>query len=298
MRAHSLIALSVVFGLACPAAVAAQTAKGDLSGEVSVSKVLAPATAVDESDDTGGGSSTVVRGSLDYDLDFGATDVSVSYDSAARFYDDNSRADRWSNRWTAGVGSVVSDTVELFGQVAYASNIGTVEASSTDQIESLARLQFSPNRANRLRVFGGYRWRDYDADDSDGAGPFYGAEYRYRPKAGHYLTADLRREEIDSDAPRRGYDRTIASLFYQAPLGESLRLSGGVTARWWDFAARLTPNGERLTRRTYTPELELQYATRPGLLLRGQLQYSLRNSNDPAFSEDIGRATLTAGYRF
>lgn len=299
MRAYSLIALSsIVPGLAYPDAVAAQTAEGDLSGEVSISKVFAPDAAANESEDTAGGSSTVIRGSLDYDLDFGLTDVSVSYDSAARFYDDKTREDRWSNRWTAGVGSAVSDTVELFGQVAYASNIGTVEASSTDQIESLARLQFSPNRANRLRVFGGYRWRDYDADDTEGAGPFYGAEYRYRPKAGNYLTADLRREEIDSDAPRRGYNRTIASLFYQAPVGENLRLSTGVTARWWDFAARLAPNGERLTRRSFTPELELQYATRPGLLLRGQLQYVLRDSNDPAFTDDIGRATLTAGYRF
>ncbi len=295
-----LIVGGFLLGLTCPAGAAAQTAspEGDLSGEVSISHVFASDTAADESDDTGGGSSTILRASLDYDLDFGAMDVSVSYDTGAYLYEDETRRDRWSNRWTAGVGTALSDTIELFGQASYATNLATVEALSTDQAELLGRVQYSPNRDNRIRMFGGYRWREYDFDDSEGAGAFYGAEYRYRPRAGHYLTADLRREEIASEAPRRGYDRTIASLFYRAPAGKDFRLAAGVTARWWDFTARLATHGERLTRSTYTPEVELQYATRPGVLLRGQLQYLFRESNDPGFTADTGRAIVTAGFRF
>lgn len=272
--------------------------EGSLSGEVSLSKVLGSDLSSGENEEEDNGSATVARAALDYDLDFGATDVSVSYDTAAYFYDADDSSDRWSNRLAAGVGHELSETVELFGQAGYGSNLATPESGSADQVELLGRIQFSPDAANRLRLFSGYRWRDYDSDDSEGEGAFYGAEYRYRLAANHYLTADLRRENIESDTLRRGYDRVAAALFYQVPLARDLRLSTGLTARWWEFDGRFAPSGERLERRSYTPEIELQYAKRPGVLLRGRLQYILRRSNDPQFAQDQARAVLTAGYRF
>lgn len=272
--------------------------EGDLSGEVSISKVIGTDISSVDAEEDDDGSATVARGALDYNLDFGQTDVSVSYDTAAYFYDANDRSDRWSNRFAAGLGHELSDKVQLFGQAGYGSNLATPEFGSTDQFELLGRFQFSPNATSRIRAFTGYRWRDYDSDRSEGQGEFYGAEYRYRLAANHYLTADARREHINSDAVRRGYSRTTAALFYQVPLAEDFRLATGITARWWDFDTRLAPNGERLERRSYTPEIELQYADRPGMLLRGRLQYILRGSNDPQFAQDQARAVVTAGYRF
>lgn len=271
---------------------------GELSGELTLSKVIGADLSATDSEDIDDGSSTVLRGSLDYDLDFGATDVSVSYDSAAYFYEAESRSDRWSNRLSARAGTALSNSVEAFGAISYGSNLATAESGSTDQLEVLGRLQFIPSDESRLRVFGGYRWRDYDADGSEGRGAFAGAQYRYRFAANHYLTLDARRENIESDAARRGYDRTSASLFYQIPVADDLRLTTGLTARWWDFDMRFVPDGRRLERRSFTPEIELQYATRPGLLLRGRMQYIVRDSIDPQFAEDQGRAVLTAGYRF
>lgn len=271
---------------------------GELSGEVSVSKVIASDLVASGSGEDDDGSSTILRGALDYDLDFGATELSVSYDGAAYFYDNDTRSDRWSNRISAGAGTAISSAVQAFGQVSYGSNIATAESSSTDQVEILGRLQFRPSDESRARVFGGYRWRDYDTDGSEGRGPFVGAEFRYRFAANHYLTLDARRENIESDALRRGYDRTTAALFYQIPIAEDVRVSTGIVARWWDFDTRFAPNGGRLERQSYTPEIEIQYATRPGILLRGRLQYIVRESNDPQFAEDEGRAALTAGYRF
>lgn len=300
-----LIASALVAGALLPGLPAqaqyrddSPSADGKLSGELSVSKVIGAELAASESEDIDDGSSTVLRGSLDYDLDFGATEVSVSYDSAAYFYDRTSRSDRWSNRVSAGTSTAISNAIEAFGAVSYADNIATAESGSTDQIEVLGRLQFSPSNESRARAFGGYRWRDYDADDSEGRGAFGGVEYRYRFAANHYLTLDARRENIESAAARRGYDRTTASLFYQVPIAEDLRLTTGLTARWWDFDARFGPGGRQVERRSYTPEIEVQYATRPGFLLRGRVQYIVRDSNDPQFGEDHGRAVLTAGYRF
>lgn len=273
-------------------------AEGKFGGEVSISQVFASDNDVVETEEGYGGSSTILRASLDYDLDFGASDVSVGYDTSAYFYKNDSRSDRWSNRVSAGVATAVSRALGLFGQISYANNIITTESSATDQFEALGRLQYSPDRSNRMRLFAGYRWRDYDADDSEGRGAVFGAEYRYRLASNHYLTADLRHEDIQSDALRRSYERASASLFYRFPVAEDLRLATGITARWWEFDSRFAPNGAALERRTYTPEIELRYATLPGVLLRGRAQYIIRSSNDPQFAGDYSRATLTAGYRF
>jgi hypothetical protein len=270
----------------------------EISGEVSVSRVFAADLAASQAEEDDNGSSRVLRGSLDYDLDFGATDVAIGYDTAAFFYDEDSQSNRWSNRASAGAGTPISDELQLFGQVSYGSNITTAESGSTDQVEVLGRLQISLSDESRVRAFAGYRWRDYDADGTSGRGAFAGAEYRYRFAANHYLTIDARYETIESDALRRGYERTTAAVFYQTPLAEDLRVSGGVSARWWDFDTRFAPDGHRLRRRSYTPELELQYAARTGFLLRALFQYIVRESNDPRFAEDQGRAVVTGGYRF
>ena len=116
--------------------------------------------------------------------------------------------------------------------------------------------------------------------------------------ANHYITAEARREVVNSDNVRRGYDRNTAELFYQRPLTRRLRLQAGATVRWWEFDGRLAPTGESLERRSLTPEVDLLFVARSGWTLRSQLQQIVRGSNDPQLAEDETRLVLTAGYRF
>lgn len=269
--------------------------RSDLSGEVSASAIIASDRGDEEEVDRSG---IVLRGELDYDLDFGSSELRLSYDTGVYLYEDDDRPDRWSNRLALRYAIEAADDLELSARLSYASNLATLEFRSTDQIEALATAEYSPGD-HRIRLFGGWRWRDYDDDaGSEGDGAVFGGEYRYRLGRSQFLTAELRFEDIDSANDRRGYDRTIASAFYQHPLGRQTRLRVGATARWSDYDGRDAPNGERRRDRAIVPELDLQHDFRSGLLLRGRFQYGLRESNDPEFDGDDRRAILTAGYRF
>jgi hypothetical protein len=268
----------------------------DLSGEVSASAVFASDRGDDE--DEAARSGFILRGGLDYEREVGPGEVRLSYDSAAFLYHDNERPDRWSNRIALGYGLDVADDFELSARLAYATNLATLEFRSADQSEVFGMAEYSPG-PHRFRLSGGWRWRDYDdSAGSESSGPFLGAEYRYRFARDQFLSTELRYEDIDSADLRRGYERTIVEAFYQHPLGRMTRLRVGGSARWWEFDDRLAPGGERRRDSVVAPELQLLHDFRSGLLLRGRVQYGLRNSNDPGEDGDDRRATLTAGYRF
>ncbi|HEY0044045.1 MAG TPA: hypothetical protein VGB62_05795 [Allosphingosinicella sp.] len=270
--------------------------QSDLSGEVSVSAVAASDRGDDE--DEAARSGLILRGGLDYERETSAGEFRLSYDSAAYLYEDDDRPDRWSNRLALRYGGEVADDFRLSARIAYATNLATLEFRSADQAEVLTMAEYSPGD-HRFRLTGGWRWRDYDdSTGSESSGPFAGAEYRYRIARDQFFSTELRYEDIDSDDLRRGYHRTILEAFYQHPLGPETQLRVGGSARWWTFDDRLAPNGERRSDSVLAPELQLLHDFRSGLLLRGRLQYGLRESNDPAEDGDDRRATLTAGYRF
>jgi hypothetical protein len=270
--------------------------KSDLSGEISVSAVAASDRGDDE--DEAARSGFILRGELDYEREVGAGEIRLSYDSAAYLYEDDDRPDRWSNRLALRYGLEVADDFELSARLAYATNIATLEFRSADQAEVLGMAEYSPGD-HRFRVSGGWRWRDYDdSTGSESSGPFAGAEYRYRFARDQFFSTELRYEDIDSADLRRGYHRTILEAFYQHPLGPQTQLRLGGSARWWRFDDRLAPNGEQRRDSVLAPELQVLHDFRSGVLLRGRLQYGLRESNDPNEDGDDRRATLTAGYRF
>jgi hypothetical protein len=268
----------------------------DLSGEVSASAVLASDRGDDE--DEAARSGFILRGGLDYDREVGPGEIRLSYDTAAFLYEDNDRPDRWSNRVALRYALPLANDFEVSARLAYATNLATLEFRSADQSEVFGMAEYSPGD-HRFRLNGGWRWRDYDDEaGSEASGLFLGAEYRYRFGRDQFFTTELRYEDIDSADPRRGYERTILEAFYQHPLGRMTRLRVGGSARWWEFDDRLAPNGEPRRDSAVTPEVQLLHDFRSGLLLRGRLQYGLRNSNDPAEDGDDRRATLTTGYRF
>jgi hypothetical protein len=268
----------------------------DLSGEISVSAVAASDRGDDE--DEAARSGFILRGGLDYERETSVGEFRLSYDSAAYLYEDDDRPDRWSNRLALRYGGEVADDFRLSARIAYATNLATLEFRSADQAEVLTMAEYSPGD-HRFRLTGGWRWRDYDdSTGSESSGPFAGAEYRYRIARDQFFSTELRYEDIDSADLRRGYHRTILEAFYQHPLGSQTQLRVGGSARWWKFDDRVAPNGERRSDSVLTPDLQLLHDFRSGLLLRGRLQYGLRESNDPAEDGDDRRATLTAGYRF
>jgi hypothetical protein len=269
--------------------------RSDLGGEVSASAVIASDRGDEEEADRSG---FVFRGELDYEREIGPGELRLSYDSAVYIYSDADRSDRWTNRAALAYEFDAADDLAFTARLSYASNLGTLEFRSTDQLETLAEAAYSPGD-HRVRLFGGWRWRDYDDESgSEGSGPVYGAEYRYRLARNRFLSAELRFEDIDSANPRRGYDRTILELFYQHPLGRDTRLRVGGRARWWEYDGRFAPNGRLRRDSAITPELDLLHNFQSGFLLRGRFQYGFRDSNDPAQDEDEQRAILTAGYRF
>jgi hypothetical protein len=269
---------------------------GSIDGELSITGVLASDRTDHNDEDSASG--VILRGGVGYERDYKASSLRLEYDTAVYLYEADERADRWSNRGAVTYTARLAPDVTLTGRGAYASNVGTLEFRSTDQAELLGRLAFSPGD-HRLRAWGGWRWRQYDdAVESGGEGPFAGIDYRYRLGRDHYLSSELRYEEIDSDDPRRGYHRTVAELLYQYPLGKRTDVRLGAEARWWEYDGRLAPNGERRKDRAIIPELELRHEFEQGVLLRGQVRYDFRDSNDPEFTADETRATLTGGVRF
>ncbi|HEX8641677.1 MAG TPA: hypothetical protein VF704_11060 [Allosphingosinicella sp.] len=266
----------------------------ELRGEVSASAVIASDRDDDEEADRSG---AILRGEIDYEHDLGSSELHLSYDTNVYLYRDDDRPDRWSNRASLSYAYLPVEDLELSTRLSYASNLATLEFRSADQVEILGMAEYSPGD-HRVRLFGGWRWRDYDDQaDSEGSGAFFGGEYRYRLARSRFLTAELRFEDIDSDNPSRGYHRTILEGFYQHPLGAGTRLRVGATARWWEYDGRFV-DGVRRRDSSIGPELDLQHDFESGWLLRSRLQYRFRDSNDPEERADDGRAILTAGYRF
>ncbi|HEX8585400.1 MAG TPA: hypothetical protein VF680_13455 [Allosphingosinicella sp.] len=303
MSKLAVMGLGIIASVAGLSAASAQERRdqprddnSDLSGEISVSAVAASDRGDDE--DEAARSGFILRGGLDYERETSVGEFRLSYDSAAYLYEDDDRPDRWSNRLALRYGGEVADDFRLSARIAYATNLATLEFRSADQAEVLTMAEYSPGD-HRFRLTGGWRWRDYDdSTGSESSGPFAGAEYRYRIARDQFFSTELRYEDIDSADLRRGYHRTILEAFYQHPLGSQTQLRVGGSARWWKFDDRVAPNGERRSDSVLTPDLQLLHDFRSGLLLRGRLQYGLRESNDPAEDGDDRRATLTAGYRF
>lgn len=267
----------------------------DFGGEISVSAIIASDRGEEEENDRSGAR---LRAELDVQHEVGGGEIRLAYDTSYFVYEDDVRSDQWTNRVTLAYAIDVARDLELSTQVSYASNLSTLEFRSADQLELRGIAEYSPGR-HRARLFGGWRWRDYDdAAQSEGSGPIFGAGYRYGIGQSRFLAAEIRFEDIESDDPRRGYDRTILEAYYQHPLAPQSRLRIGAAARFWDFDGRLAPNGDRRRISALVPEIDVLHGFTNGLRLRGQLQYGLRGSNDPAFRADEQRAILTAGYQF
>ena len=123
------------------------------------------------------------------------------------------------------------------------------------------------------------------------------AQYRRRFGPNHFLAFDLRAESIQSDDPRRGYERQSAGVAYTRPVAPDLRVRPALEAIRTEFDGRLTVNGERRRDKLVVPEVEVLWW--PGKWrVEAEAKYIFTDSNEPVREREGYRLTLSVGYAF
>lgn len=208
----------------------------------------------------------------------------------------------FSDRWRSITGVEIAYETDPNGSVGvsidYSYNLSTAESPRTDQWQYGAELERNFGSQHRVRLQGNWRERSYqDISSSEGSGPDIDGEYRYRFAANHYLYLRGSVEDIDSDNPRRNFDRQAASIAYQRPLARDFRIRPQLSYRHTDFTGRPLPDGDFRSDDAIIPELTLLYS--PGdWLFSLEGRYLLRDSTDPEFDRDGYRIALEARYEF
>ena len=210
------------------------------------------------------------------------------------------RRDSNRNRITATFEQELNDDWEVQLRARYYDDLVTAESSDSDEIQGSVRVSYEPVREHRFRVRGSWREREYDngaAPQTSGEGPRVDAQYRHRFGRYHYLTFDLRAESIESDDPRRGYERESAKVSYTQPITPDLRVRPAIEVLRTRFDERLTPAGERRKDTLVAPEVEVLWWP-DRWRIEAEAKYIFSDSNQPTREREGYRLTLTVGYVF
>lgn len=292
----------LALGLAAAAPLAAAEGKGwtlEPDARIDLQAVSAQTTTRDE-ELVIDGEALSVRGQIGLGIESKRTRVRLEADRIEVFRLGNGRDDVSRDRLTANIEHDVTDTLELQAQVRRYDDLVTVEAADTDAWEYSARATFEPTQANRFRVQGTWRERQYD----NGAGPAttgdgarFDAQYRRRFGAYHYLAFDLRTETIRSGDPQRGYERDSAGVAYTRPIGPDLRIRPAIELIKTRFDGRIADDGALRRDRQVVPEIELLWW--PGKWrVEAEAKYIFLSSNESAREREGYRLTLSVGYAF
>ncbi|GMN03474.1 hypothetical protein [Erythrobacter sp. MTPC3] len=210
------------------------------------------------------------------------------------------RSDSNRDRITATFEQELSNDWDVQVRGRYYDDLVTAESSDTDELQGSVRVSYEPTRANRFRVRGTWRDREYDnrADlKTTGEGPRVDAQYRHRFGRYNYLTFDLRAESIESDDPDRGYSRESAKASYTQPITPDLRVRPAIELLKTRFDGRLTPDGDRRADELIVPEIELLWWP-DKWRVEAEAKYIFSSSNQPTREREGYRLTLTVGYVF
>jgi hypothetical protein len=210
------------------------------------------------------------------------------------------RGDLSRDRLSATVQHDVSKKLEVQLQARRFDDLVSVESADTDEWQGSARVTFEPSRANRFRVAGTWRDRQYDngaGPATTGEGPRVDAQYRRRFGPYHYLAFDLRAESIRSDDPDRGYERESAGVAYTHPVARDLRVRPAVEVIRTRFDGRLADDGALRRDRLVVPEIEMLWW--PGKWrVEAEAKYVFFNSNEATREREGYRLTVSIGYAF
>lgn len=245
------------------------------------------------------GDALTFRGQLAFDLEDEDTRFRLEADRIEVTRLGDGRSDSNRDRITAQVDQELSHAWDIQLRARYYDDLVTAESSDTDELNASVRVTFEPERAHRVRVRASWRDREYDngtgGEQTNGEGPRVDVQYRHRIGRYHYVGLDLRTESINSDDPRRGYDRWSAKVSYTHPLTRDLRVRPAVEYLNTRFDGRLTDAGERRHDKLFVPEVELLWW--PGKWrIEAEAKYITSSSNLVTRDREGYRFTLSVGY--
>ncbi|MDR2871668.1 MAG: hypothetical protein LBV45_03965 [Xanthomonadaceae bacterium] len=277
-------------------AFAESVARERLTGEIMASGIAASGKTSDGLENANR-SGSVFGGGVNYSYDKGADHYKIAISSGYYTYTDDKRDNRWSNSVAGSYGRDLTSDVRLTGLASYTSQLLTLESSSADQTQVRARLSYSPG-PHRVRVTGGWRWRDYrDLPDKTGNGPVAAVDYRYRIDSGRYLSMAARYDKIDSDEDRRDYRRYIVSGEYRFRPGPKTSAAVGLQWRDWTYPHR--PIGSDVRHdRSIAPTFRVRHDFGNGWSAQLEGIVIDRNSNANSYDETVKRAVLTVRKQF
>ena len=246
------------------------------------------------------GEAISVRGQVGLALNSESTRFRLEADRIQVFRLGEGRSDLSRDRLSATVQHDVTKTLEVQLQARRFDDLVSVESADTDEWQGSARLTFEPSRANRFRVQGTWRDRQYDngaAPATTGEGPRVDAQYRRRFGPYHYLAFDLRTESIRSDDAARGYERDSAGVAYTRPVAPDLRVRPALEVIKTRFDGRIADDGALRRDRQVVPEVEMLWW--PGKWrIEAEAKYIFFSSNEATREREGYRLTLSVGYAF
>lgn len=289
-----------VAALALTLATAANAGDGsalDASLEVAA-RAAAAETVGQTDDDIIDGSSLALRVAPSLSIETDAVLLTFSDGLTRVEYFADDRTDRWQNvaRLSAEFGAGSATSLQIWGERS--DNIITAEAPLVDEWEAGARVQQELSETSRVQL--GARWRERRYDDvaqSNGSGPRFEAEYRYRFAANNYAYLRGRYEDISSSDARRDMSRWTALASYQHPIVDDLLVRPSVSWSRLDFSGRALTTGGFRRDTVLSPEIELVYS--PGSWrFAAEARYVDRQSTDIAFDRSGYRLALEVSYVF
>ena len=299
-RRFCLLVLSLTTLVFTPAAGAAQDESWTLSPSARVEAgVVSAETATRDEQIVVNGDALTFRGQLAFDLEDDDTRFRLEADRIEVVRLGEGRSDSNRDRITVQVDQELSHAWDIQLRGRFYDDLVTAESSDTDEIQGSVRVTYEPKRAHRVRVRASWREREYDngtgGEQTTGEGPRVDVQYRHRLGRYHYVTVDARAEEINSDDPRRGYERQSAKVSYTHPLTRDMRIRPAVEYLNTTFDGRFTDLGERRNDELFVPEVELLWWP-DNWRIEAEAKYIFSNSNLATRDREGYRLTLTVGY--
>lgn len=298
--AGMIVALGVLLGARPVAAAQGEGWRLMPDGRIETS-VLSAQTTTRDDDLVIDGEAINLRGQVGIALEKGDTRFRLEADRIEVIRIGEGRDNIARDRFTATFETPVVKDFELRLMARHFDDVVTVEAADTDEWQGAARLTYQPRPEHRVRVEASWRDREYangrDAAETTGAGPRVDAQYRRRFGRYHYLSFDLRAESIESDDPRRGYERESAGVAYTRPITRDLRVRPALEVIKTRFEGRFAPDGDLRRDTLVVPEVELLWW--PGKWrFEAEAKYIFFGSNEPVREREGYRLSLSVGYVF
>ena len=236
------------------------------------------------------GSAAIGRIYAGVSFDPGGNETQI--EASSGYYAYLTREDRWTNRLELTQTVEVSDTVQLFAQVAGATNLVTLERRGTDQAGLETGLRFEKGD-HRATFSGALRRRWYDDGEARSWSPRVGAEYRYRIGSWHSVEVEAFSDSVDSNLETLDYERLQFAGYYTRPVADRTRLRAGLVHRTWEWDGRFAPDGANRRERLWIPQLRLTHRLRDEMSIELDYRHVIRSSNDERFDRSGNRVAVT-----